>query len=193
VNNKFPFDWTSTQLDGIVQGITDVLGYDIPISVVFGNVGAPRFMVKKDEQTVIFNVSMAMYPDHKIYEEHRILTAFINNVEVKFGVNFEYTDQTFITFDWRNITLGSANVDLGPLVNESINNNIKINTQTTGVLKWFEWALQFILPWVNKYHPMNISNFLIPTHFDTLDIQNFQVDIFDYFISMSMNPVFRTG
>lgn len=48
-----------------------------------------------------------------------------------------------------------------------------------------------MLPWVNKKHPENVSHFKIPTSFDSLDIYNFKLSVHDYFVSMSMDPVFK--
>jgi hypothetical protein len=35
--NAFPIDWTTTQLEGAVPGISQVLGYDVPLSCRFVN------------------------------------------------------------------------------------------------------------------------------------------------------------
>ena len=46
VENKFPVDWTTTNLEGAVSGLCEYVGYDKNLSARFRNLGAPKYMFK---------------------------------------------------------------------------------------------------------------------------------------------------
>lgn len=46
-NNSFPIDWTSSQLEGAIPELCEFVGYDMPLSSRFKNLGAPIFTLNK--------------------------------------------------------------------------------------------------------------------------------------------------
>ena len=46
-NNSFPIDWTSSQLEGAIPELCEFVGYDMPLSPRFKNLGAPIFTLNK--------------------------------------------------------------------------------------------------------------------------------------------------
>ena len=47
VENKFPIEWTSSQLEGAIPDLCEYVGYDMPLSARFKNLGAPVFGLHK--------------------------------------------------------------------------------------------------------------------------------------------------
>ena len=186
----FPLDWTSTQLEGFITGIANSIGYDKPLMVKFLNRGAPRFVITSNVTSIIANMDMEMYLDgDSVSEERRVLTVGLDGLQIDFKVNIEKYQQQNIFIDWYDIKLLSSTLNIGPLLRSS-GFTKDPSSHLDQVLSWFVWSFQFILPWVNKTHPANVSSFQIPTSFDTMAFTNFKLEIHDYFLSMSMNPVF---
>jgi hypothetical protein len=89
-SSGFPFDWTSTQLEGFMTGIADKVGYDKPLKVVFKSSGAPRFIVTSNITSFIANMQMDMYlDDAPIQEDQRIITIELHGFQVDFKINVD--------------------------------------------------------------------------------------------------------
>ena len=58
VASNFPIPWTSTQLEGAIPNLCDAIGYDVPLSVTFVNEGAPKFVFRRDEMSIKFNMTL---------------------------------------------------------------------------------------------------------------------------------------
>ena len=58
IKNKFPIDFTSTTLEGVFPGLTDDIGFDIPLSIRFISRGAPMILFSKDKLEVNLNMTM---------------------------------------------------------------------------------------------------------------------------------------
>jgi hypothetical protein len=56
MSTNFPIDLTSTQLEGAIPSLCDIVGYDVPLSLTFMNEGAPKFVFNKDVMSVKFNM-----------------------------------------------------------------------------------------------------------------------------------------
>lgn len=94
-------------MDGWVPGICDLVGYDVPLDTNFKNKGAPRFRVQKNELTITFGMIMEMF---KSEDGTHILDIDLNELEIKFKMNFDPTNYKSVTFDWEYITLKNASV-----------------------------------------------------------------------------------
>jgi len=84
--NQFPLDFTSTTLEAAVPGLTDIIGFDVPLSARFFNRGAPRFIFTKDEMYVTYNLAVDIFTEdfsRKLFKVH------YDNVEVKFDMVLE--------------------------------------------------------------------------------------------------------
>lgn len=60
---KPPFDWTSTQLEGAIPNLCDTIGYDVPLSLVFVNDGAPLFKFHPEEMSIKFNMDVQVWDE----------------------------------------------------------------------------------------------------------------------------------
>lgn len=59
--NNFPVDWTTTQLEGCVPGICDLVGYDVPMDTVFKNKGAPRLVISENQLKIRYSMTAELY------------------------------------------------------------------------------------------------------------------------------------
>ena len=56
---------------------------------------------------------------------------------------------------------------------------------------FFNWVFDFIVPWVNGYHPVGLSKVAIPSHFpNVMDIESLEITPKDNYMSFGMSPKF---
>lgn len=161
--NNFPIKWNSDNLETAVPGLCDAVGYDKKLSAKFLNSGAPKFIFKDKEITIVFDMEVQLYDEHY---ENKYLSFFFRDVQIQFGAKVEGTS---LTTDWRNIQMERTDVvsDLAAIS--------KTDKEVAGKLctKFFNTALYFILPWVNEEQPVNVNNFTIPDEIpDLVRIKN---------------------
>ena len=64
----------------------------------------------------------------------------------------------------------------------------------TVVENYFNWAFKLIIPWINYYHPVNVSTFDVPSHFDGIvDIKNLSLQVRQNYLAFGMDPLFLWG
>jgi len=56
--NNFPIDFTSTTMEAVFPGLTDEIGFDVPLNLRFVSRGAPRILFQKDELELNFNFTL---------------------------------------------------------------------------------------------------------------------------------------
>ena len=179
-DNHFPIDWTSTQLEGAVDGICDAIGYDIPLSARFINEGAPRFVLTKDDLSVRYNMLVEVY-DENFNEKY--LDMHFKDVFVKFDMNLN--DDFLLQVDWNDIEMDKATIDSHVDLRHP-------HIDEVHVMKFFNWIFELILPWVNEYHPENISRFHLPRDFPGIvHVNSVRMSIEDEYLSFGMDPVFK--
>jgi len=101
--NNFPLDFTSTTMEAAVPGLTDVIGFDVPMSARFYNRGAPRFIFTKNEMYVTFNLAVDYFDENFTKKMFKI---YYDNVEVKFDMVLENNFE--LNVNWESITMEDA-------------------------------------------------------------------------------------
>lgn len=181
-DNDFPLDFTSTTMEAAVPGLTDIIGFDVPMSAKFTNRGAPRFIFTIDEMSVMFNLDVEYYTEdysRKLFKIH------YDNILVKFDMTLENNFDLRVM--WQEITMEDARI-------EDDQNMFTIRDQEKAdqhIMDFFNWSLDFILPWVQVTKPPGLCKFLLPqdipglVHFDELEMA-----IKNNYLDFGMNPRF---
>jgi hypothetical protein len=180
----FPGGWTTTQLEGIVPGICNVVGYDKPLKVIFKNKGAPKFLVRETEMSkVVYSMIMEVSGDTGS-DVGRVVDIHFENLETSFKFQSK-TMSTTIEIVWDYIKLESARVvPYVSIPQKSIDN-------TQHILDYFNWTFSFIVPWANINKPLNVTMFSLPTEFPgLLRFERIIIQIKDNYISFALNPTF---
>jgi hypothetical protein len=94
----FPIDWTSTQLEGAIPSLCDAIGFDKPLSSRFKNKGAPKFIFKKEEMSIKFDMIMELYDQN--FTEH-YLDVVYHGMFIKFKMDL--TSDLMLLVDWESI------------------------------------------------------------------------------------------
>jgi len=102
---NFPMDWTTTALEGAFPGLTDEFGYDNPVTTVFKNVGAPRFVFKKGELQLEFTMQVEIYIDDKW-----VNTVTFRDMLLDFDMKIE---DFWLKVDWKKVTLAQVEIEVG--------------------------------------------------------------------------------
>lgn len=139
--SHFPFDWTSTQLEGAIPNLCDTIGYDKPLSMSFANEGAPLFVFRKDEMSVKFDMLVEIFSED--YSQKHLDIHF-KGLKIKFKMYLESNMSLFL--DWEDIEMEKA--DIKPMVHLE---DIKLDDAV--VRDYFNFVFQELVPWVNEYHP----------------------------------------
>jgi hypothetical protein len=79
--NNFPLDFTSTTMEAAVPGLTDVIGFDVPLSARFFNRGAPKFIFTTNEMYITYNLAADIFNEDY---SRRLFKVYYDNVEIKF-------------------------------------------------------------------------------------------------------------
>lgn len=103
--NQFPLDFTSTTMEAAVPGLTEVIGFDVPLSARFFNRGAPRFIFTKDEMYVTYNLAVDIYNEDF---SRKLFKLYFDNVEVKFDMKL---DNFLLTVDWEQVSMQNARLE----------------------------------------------------------------------------------
>lgn len=65
---RFPIHWDSSNLEDFLPELTDYIGYDVPLSARFKNIGAPRFIFNKQEMKIKFSLLVEVWDND--FTEH---------------------------------------------------------------------------------------------------------------------------
>lgn len=83
---NFPIHWDSTNLENFVPDLTSYIGFDVPLSARFKNLGAPRFIFTKHEMKIFFSMEVEVYDeDFKDY----FLTIKYHDLQIDFDMWLE--------------------------------------------------------------------------------------------------------
>lgn len=142
--NNFPLDFTSTTMEAAVPGLTDVIGFDIPLSARFFNHGAPRFIFSKDEMYIKYSLAVDIFTEDW---SKKLFKVYYDDVEVKFDMVLD--DNFHLNVEWEEVTMEAARLeDCEGLF--SIRDQEKADQH---MMDFFDWTLDFILPWVQVTKP----------------------------------------
>ena len=168
----------TTQLEGAIPGLCDAAGYDKPVSIVFSNSGAPRFIFKHDDLSIKFDLMVSLY-DREFTQKYVDIT--MKGLLIKFKVRLDQDMNVFT--DWENIQMDSAEVKPYVKLNDKLDNVV--------VVSYFNWVFEELLPWVNENHPEAVSHFHLPSTFPgVMDLKNLKLEVRDSFLFFSMDPEF---
>ena len=148
--SDFPIPFTTTQIDGAVPGLANYVGYDLPLSVVFKNLGAPRFVFNDEEMSILFSMEVDYYVED--FSE-KLMTITYNDIYIDFDM---WLEDMMLKFEWWSIKMDSAHV-----VSDAIE-NLELSNADQHVEDYFNWAFDFILAWVNDNEIENVSYFVMP-------------------------------
>ena len=146
----FPIPFTTTQIDGAVPGLADYAGYDIPMSAVFKNKGAPRYIFNQEEMSVLFSMDVDYYLED--FSE-KLMTITYNDIYIDYDM---WLEGMKMKVDWWSIRMGSAHVQ------SDVIENLEVTNADQHVEDYFNWAFEFILAWVDDNEIENVSFFPIP-------------------------------
>lgn len=93
----FPIPFTTTQIDGAVPGLADYAGWDLPMSAIFKNVGAPRFVFNSEEMSVLFSMEVDYYTED--FSE-MLMTITYNDIYIDFDM---WLEAMKLKFEWWSI------------------------------------------------------------------------------------------
>lgn len=178
---KPPFDWTSTQLEGAIPNLCDSIGYDVPLSLVFVNDGAPLFKFHPEEMSIKFNM------DVQVWDEgftKNFMDIHFDELLIKFDMKLAKNLTLFV--DWETIQMRDARVVPHiELEDQQMDNKV--------VRDYFNWVFMELLPWANEFHPPSVTRFQIGNHFPGIvDIDNLNMEVKEHYISFGMDPEFLT-
>lgn len=155
IEYDFPLDFTSTTLDSAVPGLVDVIGYDVSLSARFFTKGAPKFIFTPDKMYVKFDMAVE-YWDEGFTK--KLFKVYYDQIEIAFKM--ELKDSFNLDIDWETIAMKSARIeDCEKLFN--IRHQEKANQH---IMNFFNWSLDFILPWVQVSKPPGLSKFNVPVN-----------------------------
>ena len=106
---EFPIHWDTTTLEAFMPGLTDYVGYDIPLSARFKNVGAPRFIFNKENMNVHFSMEVEVWDKdyHELY-----MTIKYHDLVIDFDMWLEHpVGQNEIELYWNKIEMDHAEID----------------------------------------------------------------------------------
>jgi len=181
----FPLDFTSTTLDSAVPGLVDLVGYDVELSARFVNRGAPRFLFKKDEMYVIYNLTVEIWDE--LFSK-RLFKVHYTDIETSFSMVLENSFE--LNVDWISVSMKSAQVD-------NCENLLKIRNQERAnqhIVDFFTWSFDLILPWVQYKKPPGLSQFNLPENIpNLLRFKHITLSVEKNFLNFGMDLVFDTA
>lgn len=176
---NFPIHWDSTNLENFIPDLTDYIGFDVPLSARFKNVGAPRFVFNREEMNIKFSMDVEVWDeDYKNY----ILTIRYNDVHVDFDMWLE--NMNIIT-NWNTIKMKDA------MVTSSIVKNLERGHANRKVTQFFNYAFDIIIPWINDVRPYAVATIPIPSEInDILLIRDLKMAVRQNYFAFTLNPIF---
>lgn len=179
VRINFPIRWDSTNLDNFIPDLTDYIGFDVPLSMRFKNVGAPRFIFNREEANILFNMEVEVWDEH--YENY-ILTIKYHEVHVDFDMWLEGMN---LTCNWNTIKMKNAEVTSPVVKNlERVHANQKVT-------QFFNYAFDIIIPWINEEKPYAVAIIPLPSEIDDmLYIRDLKMAIRQNYFAFTLDPVF---
>ena len=150
---NFPLDFTSTVLDSAVPGLVDVIGYDVSLSARFFNRGAPRFIFTKDEMFVTYNLALEVFNEDF---SKKLFRVYYDDVEVTFDMELYKSFE--LNVEWETVTMGKVRM-------EDSEELFSIRDQERAdqhMQDFFDWTLDFVLPWIQVKKPKGLCKFDIP-------------------------------
>ena len=181
---NFPLDFTSTVLDSAVPGLVDVVGYDVSLSARFFNRGAPRFIFTKDEMYVTYNLAVEIFNEDF---SKKLFKVYYDNMEVVFSMVLENSFE--LNIEWETVTMGQARMeDCEQLF--SIRDQDKADQH---MQDFFEWTLDFVLPWIQVKKPPGLCKFEIPVNIPgLLHFNSIELEVMDNFLNFGVDLWFDT-
>jgi len=89
-------DWTTTTLDAGIPGLVDIYDYDVPLTTMFRNRGAPRFIFNKSEMKVLFTIEVLFFLEKDSGQEP-ICTVVLNDILLDFDMKIE---NMWLNIEW---------------------------------------------------------------------------------------------
>jgi len=80
-----------------VPGLADYAGWDLPMSAIFKNVGAPRFVFNSEEMSVLFSMEVDYYTED--FSE-MLMTITYNDIYIDFDM---WLEAMKLKFEWWSI------------------------------------------------------------------------------------------
>lgn len=186
IDGKFPLDWTTTTLEAGIPGLVDVFDYDVPLTSVFKNIGAPRFVFSKEEMNVLFSMDIDIFLEKDNGDEsEEIFTIELRDILIDFDMELE---DMWLNNEWKNIQLGSAKVSsrfpkAQSLIGEKTNQFID---------DFFRDASDMVMAWANNARPEYFSRYRVPAEIpDIMKINKIEMGVHKNFLSFNIDPVFE--
>lgn len=177
--SQFPIAFTSTQLEGAIPDLCDFIGYDVPLSGRFKNVGAPRFVFNNEAMTIKYSMEVEVW-DEAFTKQYLTLT--YHDIVIDFDMKLK---DMHLRTEWHKIQMSHAEV------RSDIVTTLAKTRANAKVTNYFNWAFDLIVPWVNELHPTNVSDIPIPTEIDGLvRINDLHMDVRDNYFSFTLDPEF---
>lgn len=176
---RFPIHWDSTNLEDFIPELTDYIGYDVPLSARFLNIGAPRFIFNKQEMKIKFSMEVQVFDED--FKEH-FLTFKYYDLIVDFDMWLENMN---LQTEWFSIEMDHAEVT------SDIVDNLERTHANKRITQFFNYAFDMILPWVNQARPYGVSYYPIPDVFvDFVRIKDLKMAVRDNYFSFTLDPEF---
>lgn len=180
VEINFPIEWTSTQLEGAVPDLCNSIGYDVPLSARFKNLGAPKFVFQPENMQINFGLEVEVWNQNF---SQKFLTFKFKKVIIDFDMRLDKKMILYTT--WNNLQVDDVHVESKYITNLARSHADK------KVLQYFNWSFDLILPWVNASHQRGVSSFEIPkTIPDVVIMNNLVMDVRDNYLNFQMDPKF---
>jgi hypothetical protein len=98
------------------------------MSVVFKNLGAPRFVFNSEEMSILFSMEVDYYLED--YSE-KLMTISYNDIYIDFDM---WLEGMMLKVDWWSIRMGSAHVD------SDVIEDLEYSNADKHVEDYFNWA-----------------------------------------------------
>lgn len=177
VSIKFPIHWDSTTLEQFIPDLTDYIGYDVPLSARFRNMGAPRFIFSREEMKIKYNCEVEVWNDD--FSDY-IMTIKYFDVEIDFDM---WLEGMTINTEWNSIKMGHAEVK-----SDVVDNLERVHADKR-VTRFFNMAWRMIIPWVNEMRPYGVAEIPIPENLhDLILIRDLKMAVRDNYFSFTLDP-----
>lgn len=180
---KFPVHWDSSSLEAFVPGLTDLVGYDVPLSARFKNIGAPRFVFNKQETNVLFSMAVEVWSEH--YVDYYFTINFYD-IFVDFEMWLEqvhHTTHYMLNTEWYTLEYARVEIESDVL---HFRDQERVNKVTND---YFNFILQQIIPWVNDVRPINVARIPLPNYLNNeVRIKGLKMSVRENYFSFTCYP-----
>lgn len=176
---RFPIHWDSTSLEDFIPELTDYIGYDVPLSARFRNIGAPRFIFNKHEMQIKYSLEVEVWD--KDFKE-LYMTFKYHDIEIDFDMWLEGMN---VMTEWYTIKMDHAEVT------SDVVDNLERTHANRRITHFFNLAWDLIIPWANEMQPYGVSYFTIPEVLvDLVKIKDLKMAVRDNYFSFTLDPEF---